>query len=59
MMVLGMKIGQTVIYHGRRYVLPGFSTVGPNVVIEDVETHRLLTVPLEEVEPEPEPPVAA
>ena len=59
MMVLGMELGETVLYHGRRYVLRGFSTVGPHVVIEDVETHRLLTVPLEEIEPEPEPPVAA
>jgi hypothetical protein len=57
-----MELGETVIYHGRRYVLRGFSSIssaGQHVVIEDVETHRLLTVPLEEVEPEPEPPVAA
>jgi hypothetical protein len=59
MMILSMELGDMVLYHGRRYVLRGFSTVGPHVVIEDAETHELLSVPLEEVEPEPEPPVAA
>jgi hypothetical protein len=51
-----MKIGDLVLYQGRRYYLRGLDPIGvPNgqAFLEDPATCEELIVPVDEVEPEP------
>jgi len=49
-----MRIGDPVIYQGRRYVLRGLDPMGVpdrRADLEDVETGELIRVPVAELEP--------
>ena len=57
-----MKIGDTVLYEGRPYVLRGLDPMGVperRVILEDPETGQEVTAPADEVSlAEPRPPSA-
>jgi len=49
-----VRIGDSVRYRLRRYIVRGFTRVSSSVqhvVLEDVETGEFVTVPMAEVEP--------
>jgi hypothetical protein len=49
-----MEIGDTVLYHGQRYLLHGFTRAGSteqHAVVAHAETGEFVTVPLDQVEP--------